>query len=132
MKSLDTNVLVRFLVRDDQEQADKVYELFKQTEVEKGTLHISNLVILELMWVLESAYQIERNDIISSLDKLILIPLFSFENHSALQGFLIDAPGSSYDLSDLLIAHTAKSCDADVVLTFDKKASRHPLFEMLK
>jgi hypothetical protein len=32
MKALDTNVLVRFLVKDDEQQAKSVYRLFKQAE----------------------------------------------------------------------------------------------------
>jgi predicted nucleic-acid-binding protein len=32
MKALDTNVLVRFLVKDDEQQAKTVYRLFKQAE----------------------------------------------------------------------------------------------------
>ncbi len=38
MKALDTNVIMRFLVRDDKQQADIVYRLFKR--VEKGYFNV--------------------------------------------------------------------------------------------
>ena len=35
MKALDTNVLVRFLVNDNEQQAKRAYSLFKQAEINK-------------------------------------------------------------------------------------------------
>jgi predicted nucleic-acid-binding protein len=52
MKALDTNVLVRFLVRDDEQQSKAVYRKFKQTEADKEVLFIPALVVLETVWVL--------------------------------------------------------------------------------
>jgi len=65
------------------------------------------LVILELIWVLESAYKIDRDDLLDSLDQLILMPIFEFEHLSAIQNFILDAKTSNLDLSDLLIAHSS-------------------------
>ena len=56
MIALDTNVLVRFLVRDDEKQAQIVYARFKQAESAREVLFVSLLVVLETIWVLESAY----------------------------------------------------------------------------
>ncbi len=36
------------------------------------------------------------------------------------------------DLSDLLIAHVAHAFDCQLILTFDKKASKFKYFELLK
>ncbi len=40
MKALDTNVLVRFLVKDNAEQAQQVYHLFKETENQQQRLFV--------------------------------------------------------------------------------------------
>ncbi len=60
MKALDTNVLVRFLVQDDEIQASKVDQLFASAEQGKETLFIPLLVVLELIWVLQSAYGVQK------------------------------------------------------------------------
>ena len=52
MKALDTNVLVRFLVKDDEQQAKTVYRLFKQAESKAEAFFIPILVVLETVWVL--------------------------------------------------------------------------------
>ena len=57
MKALDTNVIIRFLVRDDKQQAEIVYRLFKRVERKNETLFVPLLVVLETLWVLESVYE---------------------------------------------------------------------------
>jgi len=132
MIAIDINILVRFLVGDDQKQSEKVYKIFKDTESKNDEIHVPILVIIELLWVLESVYEIERKDIIKSLDQLILMPILNFEHLSAIQEFVVDAKNNNYDLSDLLIAHTAQNKKCSFIITFDKKASKHELFKLLK
>lgn len=132
MKGIDTNILIRFLVGDDPDQAQVVYNLFKKIELNKTELFVSLLVVLEFLWVLESVYQIERNNIIDSLADLILMPILKFENIEAIQKIIIAAKNSKYDLSDLLIAHASSSYGCEKVFTFDKKASKYNLFELIK
>jgi len=129
MKGIDTNILVRFLMGDDEIQAKKVYNIFKKVESEKQELFVSLLVILELMWVLESVYGISREEILDSIRELLLMPILQFEHQSVLQQFTRSAQGNSYDLSDMLIAHAAKAQGCDAVITLDKKASKYELFE---
>ena len=132
MTAVDTNFLVRFLVGDDPKQSKTVYNILKEVEEQKSSLHVPILVVLELIWVLGSAYEISRKDILNSLDQLLLMPIFSFECLDAIQQFIQDSVSSNYDLSDLLIAHTAQDAGCDSILTFDRKASKHPLFQLLK
>jgi predicted nucleic-acid-binding protein len=132
MIAVDTNILVRFLVGDDEQQSKKVYKIFKDSENEKLQVYVALLVILELIWVLESAYKIDRDDIINSLDQMILMPIFDFENLEVIQQFIPEAKKSNFDLSDLLIAHSSTQAGCDKVITFDKKASKHSLFKLLK
>ena len=131
MKALDTNVLVRFLVRDDKKQAGIVYRLFKRAEGKNDPFFVPLLVVLETIWVLESVYEISREEIRTSLQELLLMPILIFEAQSALQSTLSSAQTNKIDLADLLIAHSAKLSNCDGVLTFDKKASKFTLFEQL-
>jgi predicted nucleic-acid-binding protein len=132
MKGIDTNIIVRFLVGDDEQQAKTVYNIFKKTETNKNELFVPLLVILELIWVLDSAYEVSREDILQSISELLLMPILKFQHQSVLQLFIQSAQRNRYDLSDLLIACCAKVQGCETVLTFDKKASKFSLFEMAK
>ncbi len=131
MKGIDTNVLVRFLVDDDRSQSKKVYKLFKRIESDNSELFVPLLVVLELIWVLDSAYEISRSDIIESISDLLLMPILKFEHQSVLQQFTCFARKNNYDLSDLIIAFSAKKCGCEDVITFDKKAAQSNLFELI-
>jgi len=131
MKALDTNVLIRFLVMDDEKQARIVHDLFKRTETEQQRLFVPLPVALEMIWVLESVYDISRQHILDALQKLLLMPVLSFDAQEVLQRVIQSAGTGSEDLADLLIAHAAEQSGCSSVLTFDKKASGFQLFQLL-
>ena len=132
MRGVDTNILVRFLTGDDLRQSKRVYALFKAAEAAKSELFVSTPVLLELIWVLESAYEVDREDLIDALSSLILMPIFVFQNERGVQQFVRAARDTSVDLSDLLIAYTCLDAGCEETLTFDKKAARHDLFALLR
>lgn len=128
---LDTNIVVRFLVKDDEAQAQRVYALFKKIEKNREKAYLSLLVIQETIWVLESAYHYKRDNIIDAIKDFKELSFIKCESEEVIIKFLEDAEKSSCDLSDLLIAHILKSNGCDKAYTFDKKASKHAFFELL-
>lgn len=131
MKALDTNVLIRFLVQDNKKQVQTVNQLFTKAEKDKSTLFVSLLVVLELIWVLESVYKVERLDILSSFSELLSMPVLNFEKQTIIRAFLLTAMKSSFDLSDLLIGHSGLSNQCETTLTFDKKVAKSDCFQLL-
>ncbi len=131
MKALDTNVLVRFLVQDDEQQSTVANMLLANAEADRQVFFISNIVVLELMWVLKSAYGVSREDILASLDKLLSMNILEFQDQVAVRDFVISARGNTYDLADLLIAQVGRVKGCETTLTFDKKAAKAPLFTQL-
>jgi predicted nucleic-acid-binding protein len=130
--ALDTNVLVRFLVKDDDHQASVVYRLFKQSEEKQEPLFVPSLVVVETIWVLQSIYDIADEDIVSAINQLLLMPVLKFEGQSAIQGFIASAHDVKLGLADLLIAHSAKASNCQQVFTFDKKAATFKYFQLLE
>lgn len=132
MKALDTNILVRFLVKDDENQSESVYRLFKKAESEKDAFFVPLLVILETVWVLKAVYEISRPDILDAINDILYLPILKFEGQPTLKRFLIDAQENSADLSDVLIACSARMSGSKTVLSFDKKAAKIGIFELVK
>jgi predicted nucleic-acid-binding protein len=57
MNAIDTNILIRFITKDDDKQSTLVYQLFKNAEEKEEKLFVPLLVVLEIIWVLQSAYK---------------------------------------------------------------------------
>jgi len=131
MKALDTNVLVRFLVKDDEKQAETAYQVLTRAEYKEEVLFVPLLVVLETIWVLQSVYEISDQDIVSAFSELMQMPVLKFESHQVMQDFISTARVENFDLSGLLIAYSAKICGCQTVLTFDKKSSKFKLFTLL-
>ena len=132
MIALDTNVIVRFLVRDDEAQALAVYARLKQAEADRETLFVPMLVVLEVIWVLGSAYGKTRPEILSSIEDMKRMPIFVFEMDDVIQALLSEGRRSKPDLADILIAHAAQKSGCESGLTFDRKAAALPFFRILR
>lgn len=132
MTALDTNVLVRFLVRDDERQAAVVYRYLKRAEKSGEVLYISLLVVLEIVWVLESAYRKSRQEILTALESLLHSQLFRFDRGDVVAQVISDARRGNTDIADLMVACAAKNAGCKSGITFDKKASKHSFFTLLK
>jgi predicted nucleic-acid-binding protein len=74
---------------------------------------------------------VNRDEIIGAVNDLMSMPLLEFEQQGAVRAFVQSAKVTSYDLSDLLIAQSAKQGGCESTLTFDKKASRFEFFEKI-
>lgn len=129
MIALDTNLLVRFLVNDDEGQGEKVMSLLSEAEKTGETFFVPLLVIQELIWVLDAAYGCSRAEIIDAIDKLTRMPVLHFEKLDTIHGTLNIAIDSNFELPDLLIAHSAYDSGCDFTYTFDKRASKFSLFK---
>lgn len=132
MIAVDTNVIVRFLVRDDEGQAAAVRRRLKQAEERRERLKIPLLVVLETIWVLESAYDKTRSEILDSIGEMRQMPIFEFEADAVIEGLLNDGSEHKTDLADILIAHSAAAGGCDSGITFDRGAARLPFFSLLK
>jgi predicted nucleic-acid-binding protein len=132
MIAVDTNIIVRFLVRDDEKQAEAVRRRFKQAEKQRERFMIPLLVVLETIWVLESAYGKTRSEILDSIQDMRQMPIFEFEADRVIEGLLADGPKFRANIADILIAYSAKIAGCDAGITFDKAAAKLSFFKLLK
>jgi predicted nucleic-acid-binding protein len=71
MLGIDTNVLVRFLVRDEERQFARAQRLLRR-EAERGEpVFVSHLVLLETEWVLRSRYGLSKAQILGVFSGLL-------------------------------------------------------------
>jgi predicted nucleic-acid-binding protein len=77
--ALDTNILVRFLTRDDAVQSPRAKAL-----IEDGAVLILKSVVLETEWVLRTIYRFERDAIENGLMRLLGLPAIEVEDRPAV------------------------------------------------
>ena len=133
MTIADTNMIIRFLVRDDEKQAKLVYRRLRKAESDRTQIFISLAVVLETIWVLESAHDKTRREILEAIGDMRQMPVFIFEKDEVVERLINDGQRfNKADLSDILIAHTAQASGCSKGDTFDKGAATLPFFDILK
>ena len=123
MISLDTNVLIRYLVRDDADQAEAARNLLEGlTEDHQG--FICREVTTEMVWVLERSYRFTREQIADVLLEMLATDGLAFENDRdvthAVESYRLGGP----DFADQVILSAANRNGAMPLYTFDRKFSR--------
>lgn len=80
MIGVDTNILVRYLTKDDEQQCQKAAKI-----IEGEQYFITNIVLCELVWVLlGKPYQFNKEEIINTIDLMLQCSTFELENRSVV------------------------------------------------
>ena len=128
MLGIDTNVLVRFLVRDDEARFEKARKLIKREVAAGRRVFINQLVLMETEWVLRSRYDIPKNQITAAISGLLDAPDVQFEDEPAIEEALFIWKDSTADFADCLIGAKNRRMGCRATASFDAKASRLPGF----
>ena len=123
MIALDTNVLVRYLVRDDEAQAATARTVVSSLSADKPGF-VCREVILELVWVLERAYGFSREQIANVLEHLVSTDVLVIEAGADVARAAFSYVTGSAGFSDLMILAAAERSNALPLHTFDRKAAR--------
>ena len=123
MPIIDTNVLVRYLVRDDTRQAEAARTLLESLTAERPG-YVCREVAVELVWVLERAYGLARDQIATILEELVATEGLVVEDADDVARAASRYRAAGVGFSDLMILAAAKRSGAHPLYTFDQKAAR--------
>jgi predicted nucleic-acid-binding protein len=126
MNGLDTNVLVRYLVADDETQAVKA-----KRHIESGPNYVNCIVLSEVVWVLESAYGYDKEAVITALERLLSTHEVEVEDADVALAALHDYRRSTAGFTDCLIGHRNAVHGCAETASFDKRAKGAMGFKML-
>ena len=124
MPSLDTNVLIRYLVQDDPKQARAANKFIIQFADSKATLFIPISVTLETEWVLRSVYVFSKESIIEVFVSLLEAREMQFQDEASVERAIFLFREHNVDFADCLHVATAFTHDHLPMMSFDKLASR--------
>jgi predicted nucleic-acid-binding protein len=128
MTALDTNVLVRYLIEDDQKQSRQAARLIERAVASDERLFISDIVICETVWVLASAYGLRRAEIADVLGALFRAKSVVFASSDRLASSLDAYRRGKADFADYLIREHSQAHGAGRVATFDRALLKQPGF----
>lgn len=125
MIGFDTNVLVRYIVEDDDKQA-KIATRVIDALTSDNPGFVSHLILVELTWVLASCYEVDKLTLISVLEQLLQTKQLIVENTETVWHALEDYKKTSAEFKDCLISRKNQDARCSITLTFDKAASKLP------
>lgn len=131
MMALDTNVLLRLLLRDDAAQARAAEQFVESCRVNDELCLVSQIVMVEAAWVLESAYGYPRNQIAEMIEYILLADALSVEEAHHVWAALRDYRASRADFADCLIGRANQALGSERTVTFDRIAARLETFQAL-
>lgn len=120
MIALDSNVLIRLLIEDDPKQTSIAKELLEGKIADGETCFVSDPVLCEIEWVLESCYGVPRESLLAMVQELAANDHFVFEDRAVLRDALDAYSDGKADLSDYLIHGKAMAREARATYTFDR------------
>jgi predicted nucleic-acid-binding protein len=124
MPALDTNVLIRYLVQDDEPQLAAARRLIRKCVAEGQTLFVPLTVALEVEWVLRSSFECGKDEVVEALSSLLSAAELSFESEQALEVALQLYRNGAADFADCLHIALVAQAGESPLWTFDKRAAK--------
>lgn len=122
MRAADTNVLVRIIAGDDEEQLPHA-----EAWLSSGAW-VSHLVLVELSWVLSSAYAFPKEEVAAAIESVLALAGVTVEHEATVRGALAAwrAANGDVDFADCMILQTAARAGHGRLGTFDGDLAKVP------
>jgi len=128
---IDTNVLVRILVKDDEKQAQLAFDYITDSCADSLVI-INNIVFCEVVWVLESAYNYTKEEITDCLSRILKTKQFLIPDKESIRLALKLYQETKIDFADALIGYLNEKQNCEFTITFDKEAAKTNLYKLLE
>jgi predicted nucleic-acid-binding protein len=128
MLGVDTNLLVRLLVKDDARQAETAGNILSDLSQK---FVIQPIVLCELVWVLNVAYGYKKEDIVNVISHLIRVENFVILDKETVQSAIELYSSTNMDFADAYIGYANKNAGCLSSITFDKKAAQSNLYNLV-
>jgi len=120
VRTVDANILLRYLTNDVPEQVKHVEELLKR--VEKGTedIYLPDIILADIIWVLEGYYKQTREDIREWITAILSLQGLTFSDKDMALNALDIYVDKRIDWSDAFTASQMLQREMTEIYSFDK------------
>jgi predicted nucleic-acid-binding protein len=130
MTGLDTNVIVRFLMKDDADQAALASKAFAEFTIAAPGF-VCREVLVELVWVLQKIYRLPRTDIADAIEGLLGAREIVVESADQVAVAVDRVRKGGAGFADQMIALAGQGAGCQTTVTFDRKAAGLPGMSLL-
>jgi predicted nucleic-acid-binding protein len=131
MIGLDTNIVVRYLTHDNPAQAAAAAKAIDSLSTDSPGF-LSLIVIVELVWVLESSYRFKKAEIEQVLETLLRSKELVIEHAEIVWQALRTFHAARADFADCLIERCGRAADCQHTITFDQNAATAAGMKLLR
>ena len=131
MIGIDTNILLRLWLNDDPAQSKRIDQLLAEHGGLPGSLLVTDIVLVEAVWTLKSAFEQDKPDQLIAVRSLLEETAFAFEDRAAVAAALTLFESGSCGFADCLVVakHARQGCD--FTATFDRGMRKLPGIKVL-
>ena len=118
MIGIDTNILLRLWLNDDRAQSKRIDQLLAEHGELPGSLLVTDVVLVEAVWTLKSAYEQDKQAQLIAVRSLLEETAFAFEDREAVAAALTLFESGSCGFADCLVVakHARQGCDFTATL----------------
>ncbi len=117
----DTNLFLRYLTNDVPAQADQVDKLLRRAGSGELVLVTSAMVIAEIVWTMESFYELPREEIQASVFAILNTPGLEVESKDLILQAIVWYTENKVDFIDAYNAAWLLAEEMRIAYNFDRK-----------
>ena len=117
----DTNLFLRYLTNDVPAQADLVESLLHRAAKGKVNLVTTSMVIAEIVWTLESYYELDKKEIQTMILGILNTDGLEVIDSDLILQAIVPYTDKNVDFIDAFNAAWMVKNDVDKIYTFDQK-----------
>ncbi|PIU50852.1 hypothetical protein COS91_07505 [Candidatus Desantisbacteria bacterium CG07_land_8_20_14_0_80_39_15] len=118
---IDTSVILRLLIKDDEAKIKSCLELIKNANERESSLYLLPVAILEIVWVLEKVYKYQRQDIVEMVEAILNTPGIKIEHEEVFRKALTAYATKNIKFADAVMGYWGLEKGFTTVYTYDEK-----------
>ena len=118
---IDTSAVLRLLVKDDPAKARAVERVLKESKGKDFALYLLPVTILEIVWVLEKVYRLNRKAIRELVEAILNTPELKCPLEQVFRQALITYETQNIKFADAVMGYWGLHEGLTTVYTYDEK-----------
>ena len=118
---VDTSVILRILVKDDDIKRKAYEKLIKEAKQKGITLYLLPIVILETVWVLEKLYKYNRKTIRELVEAILNTPELKIEMEDVFKKAIEVYESKNIKFADAVMGHWGLARNINIAYTYDER-----------
>ena len=119
--SIDTNILLRLLIKDDDIKKKACERLLEKAKRKEIHLYILPIVVMEIVWVLEKYYKLDRKTVRELAEAVMNTPELHIEMEDVFRKALRLYEEKNVKFADAVIGYWGLENDISIVYTYDER-----------